>query len=131
MHASQLRRHGTEIEERGARIVAVGTGDAAYARAFVRQERFPHLVLLDEDGAAAAAAALKIGGARELVGPRSIVAATKGYLTGHFQHRLGVRPKQLGATFVIEPGDVVRYEHVDRDVADHAPLREILAALGS
>ncbi len=29
---------------------------------------------------------------------------------------------QLGATFVIGPGEQVRYEHVDDHSADHAPL---------
>ncbi len=35
----------------------------------------------------------------------------------------------FGATFVIGPGDVVRYTHIDRDSTDHAPLDEVLAAL--
>lgn len=35
---------------------------------------------------------------------------------------------QLGATFVISPGDVVRYAHVDTDSTDHAPIPDVLAA---
>jgi len=41
----------------------------------------------------------------------------------------GKRVTQLGATFVLGPGDLVRYEHVDVHSADHAPLTEVLAAL--
>jgi hypothetical protein len=36
---------------------------------------------------------------------------------------------QLGATFVVGPGDVVAYAHLDRDSTDHAPLDEVLAHL--
>ena len=129
IHAAQLRRKVDDIRAAGAELIAIGTGDARYADAFIRQEKVNFPVLLDEDGAAAEAAALKHGGALQLAGPRSIMAAAKGYATGHFQHRIGRRPRQLGATFVLGPGDVVRYEHVDDDVTDHAPIDEILAAL--
>ena len=37
---------------------------------------------------------------------------------------------QLGATFVLGPGEQVRYSHVDADSTDHAPVPEILAAVG-
>jgi hypothetical protein len=41
----------------------------------------------------------------------------------------GKRVTKLGATFVVGPGDAVRYEHVDVHSADHAPLADVLAAL--
>jgi hypothetical protein len=37
---------------------------------------------------------------------------------------------QLGATFVVGPGDQVRYSHVDPDSTDHAPVPDIFAAAG-
>ena len=40
------------------------------------------------------------------------------------------RVTQLGATFVLGPGDQVRYAHIDEHSADHASLDEVLAALG-
>jgi len=30
---------------------------------------------------------------------------------------------------VVGPGDAVRYEHLDADIADHAPIDDVLAAL--
>ena len=45
-------------------------------------------------------------------------------------HKAGKRVTQLGATFVIGPGDQVRYSHVDTDSTDHAPVPEIFAAAG-
>jgi hypothetical protein len=55
--------------------------------------------------------------------------ALRATAAGKRQHKIGKRPKQLGATFVIGPGDTVRYEHIDKDVSDHAPEEEILEAL--
>jgi peroxiredoxin len=45
-----LRERYDEITSLGAGIVAIGTGDRRYAEAFVRDERIPFLVLVD-DGA--------------------------------------------------------------------------------
>ena len=38
-------------------------------------------------------------------------------------------PHRLGATFVVGPGNVVRYEHLDELTSDHAPVDEVLGAL--
>ena len=112
-------------------MVALGTGDARYARAFIEEEHIPFPVLLDEEGDAARAASVRRGGVMQLVGPQTIGGALKATAAGHRQHRTGRRGTQLGATFVIGPGDVVRYEHVDRDVSDHAPIEDVLAAIPS
>ncbi len=125
-----MRRHQDEIRKKGAAIVTVGTGDARYARAFIDDEKIDFPVLLDEDGRAAEIATLKTGGWLQLAGPRTAAGVLKATAAGKRQHRIGKRPRQLGATFVIGPGDVVSYEHLDADVSDHAPFDEIIAALG-
>jgi len=126
-----LRRHGNEITDRGARIIAVGTGDARYAKAFIDDEEIDFPVLLDEEGVAAEMAELKTGGWFQLAGPKTAAGVLKATAAGKRQHRIGKRPKQLGATFVIGPGDVLRYEHIDGDVSDHAPVGDICVALES
>lgn len=125
-----MRGSYEEIRAKGAELVAVGTGDARYARAFIEDEDIPFPVLLDEDGEAAEAAAVKRGSIFDLAGPKTMPGAFKATAAGHRQHKTGRRPRQLGATFVVGPGDVVRYEHLDGDVSDHAPIEEILTALG-
>ena len=124
-----MRRHEEEIKAKGAEIVAVGTGDERYARAFIDDEEIGFPVLLDEEGVAAEMAELKTGGWFQLAGPKTAAGVLKATAAGKRQHRIGKRPKQLGATFVIGPGDVLRYEHMDGDVSDHAPFEEIIAAL--
>jgi peroxiredoxin len=124
-----LREHEEELTDKGARLVAIGTGDERYARAFIEDEKIPFLVLLDDDGTAAEVAEVRRGGWMQLAGPATMPGALAATAAGHRQHRTGKRPRQLGATFVLGPGDVVRYEHLDADVSDHAPVEEILAAL--
>ncbi len=127
-----MRRHYDEITTAGAEVVAVGTGDRRYAGAFAAEEQVPFPVLVDDDGAAAAAAAVrKVNFLTLLFDPRSVKGARRAYSDGFRIKKSGRRVTQLGATFVLGPGSVVRYAHVDAHTADHAPLADVLAALPS
>ena len=114
---------------RGADVVAIGTGDARYARAFVEQEHVPHLVLVDDEGRAARAASVKKVNFLTLIGPATWPGTRRAWAEGYRIHKSGKRVNQLGATFVIGPGSTVRYEHLDGDSTDHAPLEDVLATL--
>ena len=113
----------------GAEIVAVGTGDGDYAARFVEDESVPFPVLVDDDGEAARAALVRRATPWGLFHPRSFPGARRARRAGHRIHRSGKRVTQLGATFVLGPGNRLRYEHVDAHTADHAPLDEVFAAL--
>lgn len=125
-----MREHYDQIVASGAGVVAVGTGDARYARRFVEEERVPFPVLVDDNAEAATAAAVtKVGFLSLLFNPRSWPGARRARRAGHRIHRSGKRVTQLGATFLVGPGPVVRYAHIDAHSADHAPLTDVLAAL--
>jgi peroxiredoxin len=124
-----LRRSYPEITAKGADVVAIGTGDASYAKAFVTDEDIPFLVLVDDDGAAADAAAVQRASWAALLGPASWPATRRVWKEGFRIHKAGKRVTQLGATFVIGPGPTVRYEHQARDSTDHAAVDAVLAAL--
>ncbi|MBW3537734.1 MAG: AhpC/TSA family protein [Actinobacteria bacterium] len=124
-----MRRHQAEIESHGAGIVAIGTGNRQFATAFVRDESITFPVLVDEDGEAAKAVKLGRTSALALVKPSVILGRRRAAAAGHTQKRLGERPMQLGATFVIAPEGEVLYSHFDADIADHAPIEEVLGAL--
>ena len=125
-----MRQHHETIRSRGAEIVAIGTGDLAYARAFVEDEHIPFLVLVDGDGRAAAAAAVPQASWYRLLHPSTWRATLATSRRGYRVHAPGPRVTQLGATFVVGPGDRVRYAHVDADSTDHAPIDEVFDALG-
>ena len=124
-----MRDRYDDITSRGAVVVAVGTGDVRYAKAFVDDERVPFVVLVDDDGAAARAASLRKASAVKLLDPRAAAGSRRAWSAGHRIHKPGARVSQLGATFVVGPGDVVHYEHLDGHTADHAPLDDVLAAV--
>jgi peroxiredoxin len=125
-----LREHYNEIAGAGAEVVAIGTGDEKYAKAFVAEERVPFPVLVDDDAAAATAAAVKrVNFLTLLFDPRSLGGARNAHRKGFRVKKSGRRVNQLGATFVLGPGSIVRYAHLDAHTADHAPVGEVLAAL--
>jgi len=125
-----LRGHYDEITGAGAEVVAVGTGDVRYAKAFVSDEQVPFPVLVDDDAAAASAATVKkVNFFTLLFDPRSMKGARHAHQQGYRVKKSGRRVNQLGATFIIGPGSTVRYSHLDAHTADHAPLPEVLAAL--
>lgn len=124
-----MREHSSEISSLGGSIVAVGTGDARYAAAFIREEQISFLVLVDDDAAAAEAVSLRTLSWFQLLHPRTWKATRATSKRGHHIHRSGKRVKQIGATFVIGAGDRIRYEHLDADSTDHAPIDAVLASL--
>lgn len=127
-----MRERYDEIQGRGADVVAIGTGDRRYAAAFVKDEHVPFTVLVDDDAEAARLAAVpKVGFLKLVFNPKSWPGSKRARRAGHRIHKAGKRVTQLGATFVVGPGDELRYEHVDEHSADHAALDDVLAALPS
>ena len=125
-----MRDRYDEIQTRGADVVAVGTGDRRYAAAFTADEHIPFLVLVDDHADAAAAASVRrVSFLRLMTDRRSWAGTRRARAGGHRIHRSGKRVTQLGATFVIGPGPVLHYAHIDDHSADHAPLADVLDAL--
>jgi peroxiredoxin len=126
-----LREVHARIRQAGCEIVAIGTGDVAHARAFVDQERIPYPVLVDDEARAASSADLRRVGFFGMFHPASYAGTRRAWRAGHRIGRVGRRVDQLGSTFVVGPGPVLRYAHRDRHSADHAPVDEVLAALAA
>ena len=128
-HAALLGERYAEFTKAGAQVVAVGTGDERYAAAFVHDEHIPYTVLVDDHADAAHAASVETVSWGKLLAPSTWKATVATWKNGHKVHKAGKRVKQLGATFVIAPGDKVLYTHLDSDSTDHALADEVLAAL--
>lgn len=126
-----MREHYDEIEAVGGDVIAIGTGNVKYAASFAEDEHVPFPVLVDDHSHAAHAAQVKRVNFKTLLfDKRSREGAKAAHAAGHRIHRPGKRTNQLGATFVIAPGNTVVYEHIDEHTADHAPLDDVLDALG-
>ena len=107
----------------------MGTGDADHARAFIEDDCIPFPVLVDDDAAAAKAAAIRRVWFHQLFHPDSYPSTIQAWRDGHRIGKPGKRATQLGATFVIGRGGKLEFEYRDAHAADHAPLAEVLAAL--
>jgi hypothetical protein len=126
-----LRDHYGEIQALGGDVIAIGTGNVKYAASFVEDEHVPFPVLVDDQSHAAHAAQVKRVNFKVLLfDKRSREGAKAARAGGHRIHWPGKRTNQLGASFVIAPGNVVGYDHIDEHTADHAPLDDVIAALG-
>ena len=125
-----MRDRYDDVTSKGAEVVAVGTGNVGYAQRFVADEHVPFPVLVDDDARAARAASVSSVGFLKLLFDREALQGTRrAWAAGHRINKSGSRVTQLGATFVLGPGNRVRYEHLDRHSADHADVDEVLAAL--
>jgi peroxiredoxin len=124
-----LRERYDDVTAKGAEVIAIGTGDPAYAARFVSDEQIPFPVLVDDRAEAAGAASVRRASPLGLFSPKSFPGARRARKAGHRIHKSGKRVTQLGATFVVGPGATVHYRHLDTHTADHAPLDEVLAAL--
>jgi peroxiredoxin len=128
-HAAQLRDLYDKIQSSGAEVVAIGTGNASFAKGFVEDYRIPYPVLIDADARAAKIAAIERVPFWRLFHPASYAGTRRAWRAGHRIGASGKRVDQLGSTFVIGPGPALLYEHRDAHSADHAPLSEVLASL--
>jgi peroxiredoxin len=124
-----LRDEYPKVKAAGAEVVAVGTGSASYARAFAEDDRIPFPVLVDDDATAARAATVERVGLLGLFHPDSFAETRRAWQAGYRIGRPGKRTNQLGASFVVGPGNALQYEYRDRHTADHAPIADLLAAL--
>ena len=124
-----MRDRYTEICSLGADVIASGTGDQRYAAAFVDDENIPFAVFVDDDGAAARAAQVKVVPFLAMFKPGTWRATRETMKRGYKIHRAGKRVTQQGGTWIVGPDDRILFEHVDRDSTDHAPLDAVIAAL--
>jgi len=124
-----LRDSYQGIRASGADVVAIGTGNQRYATGFVEEESIPYPVLVDDDAEAARLARVNRGSIANILTPSTYRDSIGTWRRGHRIHKSGKRVLQLGATFVVGPGDRVAYEHIDATTTDHAPLEEVLSAL--
>lgn len=112
-------------------MTAIGTGGKRYAVAFIEDEQVPFPVLLDEDGSAAEIVGTSSLGVTAALRPSAYTAGLRSVAGGHRQHKTGRRPRQLGATLVLGPGDELLYEDYEDYAGDHANIDDVLAAISA
>ena len=123
-----MREHEAEFQGKGARLAAIGLGDARYAALFREEAGIKFPLLIDEERLAYHAAGLKTANLFHLLRRDNAQARKRAQGEGFRQHKLGQNPFQLGGSFVFGPGNVDRYAHVSKTFGDNAPIDALLAA---
>jgi hypothetical protein len=124
-----LREHEQDFQKKGARLIAIGLGDANYARQFREDAKIDFPLLIDDKREAYRAVELKKASLLHLLRKDNGAARQRAKSGGHRQHRLGKDPFQLGGSFVFAPGNVDRFVHVSETFGNNASPADILAAI--
>jgi alkyl-hydroperoxide reductase/thiol specific antioxidant family protein len=124
-----LREHLNEFEARGAKLAAIGLGDANYAAAFREETGIAFPLLIDAGRQAYQAVGLKSANILHLLRRDNAAARKRAQSAGHRQQKLGSNPFQLGGSFVFGPGNIDRYAHISQTFGDNGSIEELLAAL--
>lgn len=125
-----MRAHEREFRDQGARLAAVGLGDASYARFFRDKTGIAFPLLVDEKREAYRALGLRHANLLHLLRRDNMQARKRAKAAGHKQHRLGKDPFQLGGSFVFEPGNKDKFTHISETFGDNAAIADLLGALG-
>ena len=113
----------------GATLVAIGLGDANYARLFRKETGITFPLLIDEERRAYKVANLRKANLLHLGRGGNFTARKKAKAAGHRQHKVGQAPFQLGASFVFGPGNRDIFAHVSETFSDNASVVKMVAAL--
>ncbi len=124
-----MRDREHEFSRAGARLAAIGGGDARYARVFREETGITFPLFVDDDRKAFRAAELRKASLLHLLRRDNFAARKRARAAGHRQHRLGRDPFQLGASLVLAPGNVDRYVHVSKTFGDNADPAALLEAV--
>ena len=124
-----MREHEQTIIQKGAKLAAIGLGDAGYARHFREKTGITFPLLIDEQRQAYRAIELRNANLLHLLRRDNMKARTRAKAIGVRQHRLGKDPFQLGGSFVFAPGNQDKFAHVSQTFGDNAPVEQVLAAI--
>jgi hypothetical protein len=124
-----LRDHEQAFRDKGARLAAIGLGDAHYAQVFREETGIMFPLLVDAERQAYRAVGLPNGSLFHIFRRDNSLARKRARAAGHRQHKLGKNPFQLGGSFVFGPGNVDLYMHVSQTFGDNAPTADLLDAI--
>ena len=118
----------SEIQSKGAELIAIGNGKPQFVQAFIEDENIPFPVYTDPKRLTYKALGFtrSIGATFRL---STLTSGVRAASSGHRQHALQGDPWQQGGLVVVNPAGDVLYHHINKDAGDHAPVEEVLAVL--
>lgn len=124
----QLHRERAHIEAAGATLQVIGNGAPMFMAGFRETTGYDGALYTDPSLAVYRALDLRRG-AGTIVSARAAMNAVRALRGGFRQGRVQGDATQQGGLLIVAPDGTIRYRHADRVAGDHAPLRDVLAAL--
>jgi peroxiredoxin len=128
----QLRDDRERFDQAGTNVVLIGLGTAERAGWFCEDKHIPFACLADPEQRAYEAYGLRKAGLAEILRAENGLKYMRLQLSSETRQRTAKRGEdvvQLGGTFVVDTGGVIRYAHRNRHTGDNPPNDEVLAAL--
>jgi peroxiredoxin len=128
----QLRDDRERFEKAGAGVVLIGLGTPDRAGWFCEDKSIPFPCLADPEQRAYEAYGLRKAGITEILRAENGLKYLRLNLNAETRQRPAKRDEdvlQLGGTFVVDRGGVIRYAHRNRHTGDNPPNEEVLAAI--
>jgi hypothetical protein len=124
-----LRERQPAFRAKNASLAAISLGDTRYARLFQEETGIDFPLLIDADNQTYKLANLGKANLLHLLRSDNFQSRKRAKAAGHYQHKLGRDPFQLGGTFIFGPGNIDRFAHLSRTFGDNASPASLLAAL--
>lgn len=125
---ARLADRREEIESRGAQLIAIGNGNAQWARAFIESENIDFPVFVDPSRQSYDAFGMKRG-TSEVMTLKSLRHAARAMSRGFRQSATRGDPVQIGGVVVFDASGEMIYTHLEEEAGDLADLDEVIAAL--
>jgi hypothetical protein len=128
--AVQLHRELAEIERRGGRLAFVGNGSRSFAAGFRDEFGITCGIYVDTKRVSYEALGFRRGGVGTTFRPAVVKNSLRAMGAGFRQGGVQGDAWQLGGVLVVDPDGSVRYRYASAEAGDHAPIRDVLDALG-
>lgn len=126
--SARLKERRTEIEATGAQLIAIGSGHARWAKAFIEEEGVEFPVYVDPGTRSYEHFGMKKG-MFEVFNPKSLRHSQRARAAGFHQSRVRGDGLQNGGVVVVDPDGEIIYRHVEEEAGDLANLDEVIASL--
>ncbi|MFZ0013913.1 MAG: peroxiredoxin-like family protein [Acidimicrobiia bacterium] len=126
--AARLGRRNDEIEAKGAKLIAIGNGQAQWAADFIATEGVDFPVYVDPAKRVYELFGMQRG-RRMVINRKSLAHGARATSRGFRQTGVRGDPFQNGGVVVLDEHGETRYVHVESVAGDLADLDQVLTAL--
>jgi peroxiredoxin len=125
---AEAEAHMMELNELGARLVVIGNGSPAEARAFAEEMGTEAEVLTDPERVSYCAVGMKRS-VRSSLNLKTVTHGLRAWRDGHRQGAVAGDPFQQGGVVVMVPGGDEVFRFVSEEAGDHADFEDVLTAV--